>query len=81
MIQGEKKRFMPFLSFKSLNVRIIPLKNVSVNKAPLIKPSLHFRNDKPILLPAAIAGCLGQVVVEFFLLNKNILNPIVCLHD
>ena len=55
MIQREKKHFSPFFPLKSLNVRVIPLKNVSVNKAPFIKPSLHLRNDKPLLLPAATA--------------------------
>ena len=65
-----KKHLSHFFPLKSLNVRVIP-KNVSVNKAPLIKPSLHFRNDKPLLLPAATASCLGQVVVEFFLLDQK----------
>lgn len=57
-----EKKFIAFLSFKKPECKGNPIKNVDVNKAPFIKPSLHFINDKPLLLPAATAGYLGQVV-------------------
>jgi len=57
---------------------VIPLKNVSVNKAPFIKPSLHVRNDKLLLLPAATAGWFNiwvKLWSSFSFFIRNILNP------